>query len=230
MTVYNVFLIDPSRLFREAIRRLLDATSFSIVGEAPCLSDAQDQLTSDQSIDLIMLDTAGLEGAEPTAGWLQTLRDRFPSVKIVVLTGDCSRQTLARAIGWSVDSYLTKDMSPEALSRSLQLVMLGQQIIPTGLMSTLLQTPGTRQKPAADLLDGALKGLSMRETQILRHLMNGYSNKAIARELRISEATVKVHLKALLRKIRASNRTQAAVWALNNGMSRQPALAALGAE
>jgi two-component system, NarL family, nitrate/nitrite response regulator NarL len=232
VTACNVFLIDPSRLFREAIRRLLDAASFTIIGEARCLSDAKAQLTPDQSIDLITLDVAGVEETEPTAECLQTLRDRFPAVKVAVLTGDCSCQALARAIGWSVDSYLTKDMSPEALSRSLQLVMLGQQIIPTGLMSTLLQAPEGREKPTADLFDGALKGLSMRETQILRHLMNGYSNKAIARELQISEATVKVHLKALLRKIRASNRTQAAVWALNNGMSRQPkpALVALGAE
>jgi two-component system nitrate/nitrite response regulator NarL len=68
---------------------------------------------------------------------------------------------------------------------------------------------------------GAARGLSPRELQILRALVNGRSNKAIARELSISEATVKVHLKALLRKVRVNNRTQAAVWALNQGLDHK---------
>jgi two-component system, NarL family, nitrate/nitrite response regulator NarL len=105
-------------------------------------------------------------------------------------------------------------MSPEALIRSLQLVMLGQQILPTGFMTSLLQKEAS--EPVAERPS---RGLSPREVQILRHLMTGHSNKAIARALDISEATVKVHLKALLRKVQASNRTQAAVWAMNNGIA-----------
>jgi two-component system nitrate/nitrite response regulator NarL len=220
LTAHNVVLIDPSQLFREAIRRLLDRNFFAVVGEARSLAEALDQLALGQRIDLITFDIAGIEAAEPTAEQIDALRDRFPAVKLVVLTGNRSRDALARAIGWSIDSYLTKDMSPEALSRSLQLVMLGQQIIPTGLMSAVLQSAETQRHAVADMIDGPAHGLSAREMQILRFLMSGHSNKAIARELQISEATVKVHLKALLRKIRASNRTQAAVWALNNGLTR----------
>jgi two-component system nitrate/nitrite response regulator NarL len=152
--------------------------------------------------------------------FLRDLRARIEGVKVVVLTSDRSRGTIGKAIGWAVDAYLLKDMSPEALTRSLQLVMLGQQIFPTRLMATLLQAEPA-EAPAGESLGGAGKGLSPREVQILRHLMNGYSNKAIARALEISEATVKVHLKALLRKVRVSNRTQAAVWAMNNGIAGQ---------
>jgi two-component system, NarL family, nitrate/nitrite response regulator NarL len=225
----NVLLIDPSQLFREAVRRLLDNGSFAVVGEARSLAEAQAQSGTDQRIDLVAFDIASVDEAEATAARVQALRDRFPGVKIVVLTGDRSREALARAIGWSVDSYLTKDMSPDALIRSLQLAMLGHQIIPTGLMSGLLQSAGRRRQAPAAPPGGSPRELSTREMQILRFLMNGSSNKAIARELRISEATVKVHLKVLLRKIDASNRTQAAVWALNNGLSREPAVAAFGA-
>jgi two-component system nitrate/nitrite response regulator NarL len=137
----------------------------------------------------------------------------------VILTADRSRGSLMKAVGWSVDSYLFKDMSPDALARSFQLVMLGQQIFPTKLMLSMLGTPATGTAPSTPA--AAPNGLSPREVQILRHLMNGHSNKAIARELSISEATVKVHLKALLRKVRVNNRTQAAVWALNNGFNDQ---------
>jgi len=229
LAAHNVVLIDPSQLFREAIRRLLDKSSFVVVGEARCLAEAQDHLMADRRVDLIAFDVADVDATAPTAGRIAALRDRFPGVKLVVLTGNRSREALARAITWSIDSYLTKDMSPEALSRSLQLVMLGQQIIPTGLMSAVLQSAETQRSAVAELIDGASHGLSAREMQILRFLMSGHSNKAIARELQISEATVKVHLKALLRKIRASNRTQAAVWALNNGLTRDRPPVALGA-
>jgi two-component system, NarL family, nitrate/nitrite response regulator NarL len=136
----------------------------------------------------------------------------------VVLTSDRSSGAIGKAIGWSVDAYLLKDTSPDALTRSLQLVMLGQQIFPTRLMAALLHTEA---EPAAESLGGASTNLSPREAQILRHLTSGDSNKAIARALAISEATVKVHLKALLRKVRVSNRTQAAVWAMNNGFAEQ---------
>jgi two-component system nitrate/nitrite response regulator NarL len=140
-------------------------------------------------------------------------------VRIVVLTNNATRTVLGRAIGWGVDAYLLKDMSPVALTRSLQLVMLGQQVFPTRLAVSLLGTgaPEPVEEPAA-----SARGLSPRENQILRFLVNGASNKLIARELNISEATVKVHLKGLLRKVQASNRTQAAIWGLNHGYANEP--------
>jgi two-component system, NarL family, nitrate/nitrite response regulator NarL len=217
---FGLFLIDPNQLFREGLRRLLNGEKFRVLGEARSLIEACTTLTVEQRPDLIVLDIESAD-EEAAPALLGTLRDRLPEAKIVVLSAGCSRGALARAVGWSVDAYLLKDMSPETLTQSLQLVMLGQQIFPPGHMGPLLQTepklpraPEPRESPA--------KGLSPRETQILRHLANGCSNKAIARELNISEATVKVHLNALLRKVRASNRTQAAMWALNNGMTSDP--------
>jgi two-component system nitrate/nitrite response regulator NarL len=195
----------------------LDATRFSIVGDAQSWADGQPWFTSEQHIDLITFDPAGGAEAEPTAESLQALRDRYPGIRIVALTGDRTPGALLRAIGWSVDSYLTKDMASETLSRSLQLVMLGQQIIPTALLRTLPEAKDDRDDRGGKPPDCSSRGLSARETQILCRLTGGRSNKAIARELGITEATVKAHVKALLHKIRARNRTQAALWALDNG-------------
>jgi two-component system nitrate/nitrite response regulator NarL len=153
------------------------------------------------------------EAKDPAAS-IAAIREALPAVRIVVLTNNATRNMLGRALGWGVDAYLLKDMSPEALTRSLQLAMMGQQVFPTRLTVALLGTgaPEPAVEPAT-----APRGLSPREDQILRFLVSGASNKLIARELNISEATVKVHLKGLLRKVQASNRTQAAVWALNHG-------------
>jgi two-component system nitrate/nitrite response regulator NarL len=214
----GLFLVDPNQLFREGLKRLLDGTSYVILGEARSLGEAVPLLESQSAVDLVVLDADGQAGDE-IGHTIQALRSHRPGLKVVILTADRSRGSLQRAVGWSVDSYLFKDMSPDALARSFQLVMLGQQIFPTKLMLSMLGAPTTGQAPNTPA--AAPNGLSPREVQILRHLMNGHSNKAIARELSISEATVKVHLKALLRKVRVNNRTQAAVWALNNGFNDQ---------
>jgi two-component system nitrate/nitrite response regulator NarL len=218
---FGLFLIDPNQLFREGLRRLLNGEQFRVLGEARSLAEACAALRPEKrpdvaAPDLVLLDIEGLD-EETTPDLLMGLRGLIPQAKIVVLSAGCSRISLARAVAWSFDAYLLKDMSSETLTQSLQLVMLGQQIFPPGHMAPLLQTEPKARPP--EPRDPSSKGLSPRETQILRHLANGCSNKAIARELNISEATVKVHLNALLRKVRAANRTQAAMWALNNGMT-----------
>jgi two-component system nitrate/nitrite response regulator NarL len=149
------------------------------------------------------------------AAAIAALRHASPDMRLVVLTANTGRTALAKAIGWAVDSYLLKDMSAEALGRSFQLVMLGQQIFPTKLIMAMQDEADTAQSELR-----SRSGLSPRELEILRALVDGKSNKAIARELGITEATVKVHLKALLRKVRVNNRTQAAIWALGQGIER----------
>jgi two-component system nitrate/nitrite response regulator NarL len=122
---------------------------------------------------------------------------------------------MTNAIQAGADAYLMKDISVDALIQSLRLVMMGEKVFPSHLAALLIsgKAGGTVS------VDGAAsrKGLSQREMQILQCLLNGDSNKMIANRIGITEATIKVHLKSVLRKINASNRTQAAIWALNNG-------------
>jgi two-component system, NarL family, nitrate/nitrite response regulator NarL len=212
MGLLRLYLVDGSQLFRDGLRRLLEAQGCQVAGEAPSLEAAAATLDPAEPVDLVVFD---VRPDGDCGGAVERVRLAWPTAKLVVLSSDVGRKSLMRAIGWGVDAYLSKDMTAQALARSFDLVMLGQQIFPTRLMIEMQE-----QQPAIGSDIRARTGLSPRELEILRALVEGKSNKAIARELNITEATVKVHLKALLRKVRVNNRTQAAVWALNQGFER----------
>ncbi len=148
---------------------------------------------------------------------LQGVRATFDDLRIVVLANELCLVDMGRLLKAGVDGYLLKDLSAEALSLSLLLVMKGEKALPSTLASVLADDPRTTVANGASLR--AQKRLTEREEQILRCLLNAYSNKHIARALNISEGTVKVHLKSVMKKIAAGNRTQAALWARNNGLA-----------
>jgi two-component system nitrate/nitrite response regulator NarL len=209
MCTYRVLLVDCNRLFRDVLKLMLEEHGCTVVGQAASLQIALNMLLEGQAADLIVFD---FESDKDHRDVIERIRHVSPNAKLVVLTDEPSRAAVVKAMGWSVHSFLTKDMSAEALARSFELVMLDQQIFPTKFIVAAEETAAT----AAPLL--AQSGLSARELEILRALVQGKSNKTIARDLSITEATVKAHVKALLRKVRASNRTQAAMWAMSQGL------------
>jgi two-component system, NarL family, nitrate/nitrite response regulator NarL len=213
---FSVLIVDPEQLFRAGLRLVLAESAYDIAGEAGTAREAR-ELLGRGAIDLLLFDIGS--DWEDTAELVREAGAR--RIRAVVLTADRSRAAVEKAAGWGVAAYLLKEISPQALSRSLQLVMLGQQIFPGNLMVS-----AAKPKPAEPVPVWAPESLSRRELQILRYLVAGRSNKEIARFLDISEATVKVHLKGLLRKLRATNRTQAAIWARSNGIGEAPAAAA----
>ncbi|KAA0598421.1 two-component system nitrate/nitrite response regulator NarL [Azospirillum lipoferum] len=218
MDAINVFLIDANKLFREGMKRLFEGTSFNVVGEAGTLREGLSTLGTGKNPDLILIDLPS--GADEEVDAMRSLRENHPSIRIVILTNDLETRRLSAALGAGAGGYLLKDIACEALMQSLKLVMMGEKVFPTHLAELLVS--GRTEDMGAEL-PTRRKGLSQREVQILRCLLNGNSNKMIANHLNITEATVKVHLKSLLRKINASNRTQAAIWALNNGIGDQAA-------
>ncbi len=224
MDAINVFLIDANKLFREGMKRLFEGTSFNVVGEAGSLREGLSALGTGTNPDLILIDLPS--GADEEVDAMRTLRENHPSIKVVILTNDLETRRLSAALSAGAGGYLLKDIACEALMQSLKLVMMGEKVFPTHLAELLVN--GRTEDMGAEL-PTRRKGLSQREVQILRCLLNGNSNKMIANHLNITEATVKVHLKSLLRKINASNRTQAAIWALNNGIGDQAAEAGVAA-
>jgi two-component system nitrate/nitrite response regulator NarL len=215
---HNFLLIDRSRLFRAGIKTLLSTFNFQFVGEVGSLRDALQQTDFSQRLDLIILDFDTRDDDELEL--LGELRQSATNARFVVLTGEITYPRLARALTAGVDGYLLKDMSPDALVQSLRLVLLGEKVFPTDLASLLMngdfETVGNRGVVERS------RGLSEREIQILAFLVTGFSNKAIAKRLDVTEGTVKVHLKSLLRKLNVTNRTQAAIWALNSGIGVTP--------
>lgn len=145
-------------------------------------------------------------------------------VKHVVLTDQLSASFIRQIAILDVEALLHDDITGDVLLKSIELVMLGQRLFPVArqrdpamVHADVVPFPLLPQRVGgASLLHPRDVALSFREGEILRHLVDGASNKAIAFKLQITEATVKVHVRALLRKIRVANRTQAATWALNN--------------
>jgi two-component system nitrate/nitrite response regulator NarL len=211
----DILLIDANKLFREGLKRLLDNSPFTISGEADTLADGLERLGAggQPKIALVEFD-AGNDDVQQ----LRSLREKYADMKLVVLAATTRNiHHLARCFEAGADAYLLKNISPDALKQSLKLVLLGEKVFPTRLAALLVSGQVEAHRPATASAD--LEGLSEREVQILRCLLNGHPNKVIAKKLSITEATVKVHLKGVLKKINAANRTQAAIWALNSGVS-----------
>jgi two-component system nitrate/nitrite response regulator NarL len=211
----SVFLIDASRLFREGLRRIFSDSSFEVIHEAFSIEDALPFIESlHPALVLVDLPDCG----EALTATVNQIRVAAPSARIVVLTETIRVNRLADALSAGVDGYLLKNMSGDALQQSLRLVLLGEKVFPTDLAHLL--TNGRIMSRSDNGHMGHFNGLSDREMQILACLLNGAQNKQIAYELKISDGTVKVHLKAILKKIHVQNRTQAAIWALNHGIAR----------
>ena len=212
-------LVGSKTLMRESLKALLAGTPIHIIAEAQRISDVAVALPPEQSPQLILVDVS--EFSDQSIDELRALREAMPKVRIVLLTDVLEGQQLASSLAAGVDGYLMKEISTEALLQSLRLVMLGEKVFPTDLATLLINGTSTAAKPGRRVVSDEVKerGLSERELQILVCLAQGDSNKIIANRLEITEATVKVHVKSLLRKIQASNRTQAAIWAVNQGLA-----------
>ena len=214
MPPVSIALIDANNLFRQGMKALFVDLDFHITREASSLSAALPAVSGDDAPQLILIDPTGIGGA---AELIQSLKAACPAARAVLLTSTLDAGVMTKAIEAGADGFLMKDISTEALIQSLRLVMMGETVFPSPLAALLIS--GQRNGADAADLPTLRKGVSQREAQILRCLLNGNSNKVIANHLRITEATVKVHLKSLLRKINATNRTQAAIWGLNNGFA-----------
>lgn len=204
---HKIWLIEPNRLFREGLRQILDDSRFQVTTQLPSMDAPLPPLASENYPDLVLVSLqAPLErhGAEFIA--LSALCDRWPTQAVVILVNDMSLDELKVAFQAGVRGYLTKDIAPVILRESLMLALLGESVFPGAITHMLFGSVPVRSSPPST-------DLSKSERNILTHLARGAANKTIARELSLSEGTVKVHMKSIFRKIGAHNRTEAAIWA-----------------
>lgn len=151
-------------------------------------------------------------------GEISQLKDRQPGLSVVVLAEHAELSFLASAFEAGADGYLLKSISSAALLDSMRLVLHGEKVFPsivTSFLSTFLSGPSERTDRPVRVGD---IWLSDREIQILKALALGHTNKRIAKALNLTEATVKVNLKSVLRKLGLTNRTQVAIWAVQNNL------------
>jgi two-component system, NarL family, nitrate/nitrite response regulator NarL len=146
------------------------------------------------------------------------------TAKIICLAPEFDFDVMSACFAAGASGYLLESISRDALRESLRLVDAGEKVFPSELA---MQFPALTSRPddsAAPNLSPPESDLSCREVEVLQCLANGQSNKVIAKNLEIAEATVKVHVKRILRKAHAINRTQAALWGIAIGVAPAPAL------
>ena len=212
MTTKTV-LVGRNKLFREGLKSLLAESQFEVVAEMDEIAELRHS-GEPMRPDLVVVDFT--EESERASESIADFKASQPEVRIAVLAEVLDSGALSACLAAGAAGFLIKDISVDGLLQSLRLMMLGETVFPTNL-APLLVNGMIRVEPMRNVSIGSY-GLSEREGQIIRCLAQGDSNKQIANRLGITEATVKVHMKSLMRKIRASNRTQAAIWALHNGL------------
>ncbi len=207
---YTVITIDDHPLFRKGVADLIALVdSLVLVGEAASGQEGLD-LAIELNPDLILLDMnmKGMGGIEV----LEVIKATDIDSRVIMLTVSDNEDNVVAALRAGADGYLLKDMEPEDILEQLQIAASGQFVICnklTELMAHALRDDTALKKPSQ-------VGLTQREEQILKLIAKGYSNKLIARELDITEGTVKVHVKHLLKKLHLKSRLEAAVWVANH--------------
>jgi two-component system nitrate/nitrite response regulator NarL len=209
----QVTLVGGGTLHQEGLRLSLDKRHFVVVAEMRDLRSMHVLMTKGMQPQLLIADFS--RQSDRDFDGLRRLRDAAPDCRTVVLASELILSDLAQALRAGADGYLVSELSSEAFSLSLLVVMSGEKVLPGSLADALASDCNGF---SAGKISNDHCALTGRERQILNCLVNGYSNKLIARVLSVSVGTVKVHMKSLMKKIAAANRTQAALWARSHAI------------
>ena len=223
-------IIGKSSLLRDGIAKILHSANFRIVASVSSADDLPAGVEADTPLFLIVHTDDDFDFA---ARQIEFFRDNCPDGRIVIVADRYRPDELVAAFRAGANGCFVDVMSSDVFIRYLELVMMGETVLPPGFLSYVFGSEGRplrddsasedeKQTILVTEIDDPAPQLSPRERLILCCLIEGASNKSIARKMDIAEATVKVHVKAILRKIRVHNRTQAAIWGMNNGCLARP--------
>jgi two-component system, NarL family, nitrate/nitrite response regulator NarL len=210
----KITLFAKIEVVREGLRRILEEDGFAVVGSVSNLSELERFRDHDDERHIILCDISTCAEAISVA---RGLRTRFESSRIVFMAEEVGIESVSAAFGEGIDGYVIRSISCDPLKNVLRLVAAGEKAFPSQLVSALNANVWKLPPDKWDMED---LNLSDREMQILCCLVSGDANKVIARQLLITEATVKAHVKTVLRKLRVTNRTQAAIWAFTRGLGQ----------
>jgi len=216
----RVLLIDDHTLVRKGLEQLLQSRGVEIVASVGSGREGVEQVLALKP-DIVLLDMKmpDMNGTET----LKQLRAAGATIPILMLTMSREEQDLQAALRNGAQGYLLKDMDPEDLVPALQDAMRGNNVVAKELIGSLTRlVQGHTGKTTAKSASTDLLGeLTPRELEILKHVAEGQSNKAIGRALEITDGTVKLHVKSILRKLGVRSRVEAAVLAVEHGLGRQ---------
>jgi len=210
----RVLVVDDHTLFRRGLIALLAGDArFAVVAEAGDANEAQ-RLAAATQPDVILLDNhmPGVKGVDALPG----IQQAAPAARVLMLTVSEDERDLAAALRAGARGYLLKTMDSEMLAAAILRTMAGDSVVSPEMTSKLVNAFQSSRAdagpPPAAAESDPIDSLSPREREILTHIARGASNKEVARDLGIAEATVKIHVQHILRKLNLSSRVQAAVY------------------
>ena len=214
----RILLVDDHELVRQGIGAMLKtASDLQVVGEAKtgreAIEVARRELPDVVLMDVRMPDMDGLEAT-------RRIKEERPRTAVIMLTMHDNATYLRDAVKAGAAGYLLKDVSKEELTDAVRQVASGGAFIESQMLKGML----SEMKPSTPAGASPAKNLTKREREILALIAEGMSNREIAAQLVVSSETVKSHVAAILEKLNVSDRTQAAIYAVRNGLVQIPSV------
>lgn len=213
----KIVLAVSHKLFQEGLRLILNSEiSFEVVGVVNNGLQAINVITELQP-DIVLLDLSlpEVSGIEV----LSVIKQKNPDTKALLITNDRDEQVIIKAIRAGAKGYLSKNTSVSDLIKAIQVVYQNEFWVQRKLVTQFINGDFTTDAGGEDFHQNKLAALTPREQDVLRSLVKGASNKEIAKELFISEKTVKSHLNQVFKKMNVSRRLEAILSAIKAGLS-----------
>lgn len=215
---FDICLVSGNDISREGLTHILESEGFDVVKSAETVRNLD--LQHSERDALVVIDCPILSGQSDRVA---RTRSRYADARVVVLSDEYDPRTIVECFNAGAQGYVIKKMKSNRMVAALRLAALGEKVVPSDFVDMIGERGlDNEPSPSAEREIEDAK-LSPREVDVLCCLMAGFPNKVIARQLDVCEATVKVHVKAILRKLNVRNRTQAALWANSRGI-KEPAL------
>ena len=212
----RILIADDHGVVREGLRAVLEEDDLQVVGEAMTGQEAvamAHRLQPDVVLlDIRMPDLNGLQA-------LVQIKAKAPAMRVVMLTTYATPDYLIKAIQSGADGYLSKDTDPQQIPAVVRTVVRDERLLDQDLLRETLSSLDSPTSVAQSRPIWPTTPLTDREIEVLKLIVVGHSNEAIAQALVISIATVKTHVRHILAKLDAPDRTQAAVWAVRSGIA-----------
>ena len=214
--VIRILLADDHALFRQGLKSLLEAEGdFKVIGEAKDGREAlRHALEARPDVILMDIQMPSLDGVQAT----QEILKEWPQAKVIILTMYRQDAYVFEAVKAGARGYLLKDTDAKTLIEAIRRVAAGEVLLDAELAGQIIQDFKAKREEAP----GLHAELSEREIQILRLVAQGYTNLEIAAELSLSEKTVRNRLSEIFQKLHLNNRTQAALYAIREGLAEPP--------
>jgi NarL family two-component system response regulator LiaR len=211
----RIAIVDDHGIVRQGLRMLLSRPTIQVIAEGERGQDGV-KIARDHAPDVMLLDIRMKDG--DGLKYLPEICKTSPKTKVIMLTTYANPGYLARAINDGAVGYLSKETEPDKIVEAIYAAYNQGQLFDQSLLTQALQNAVDPSPPEPEPSELPLEMLSEREMDVLKLVAAGMSNASIAKSLNISVPTVKTHVQHILRKLHVADRTQAALWAVREGI------------